>query len=38
MEAIVIFLAVVATLSLLGLLADRFGVDSRDLAPPSAAD
>lgn len=35
MEAMLIALAAVAGLSLFGLLADRFGVDSRDLAPPS---
>lgn len=38
MDATLILAGFVAALGLLGLLADRFGIDSRDLAPPPAAD
>ena len=36
MEAALLAIVIVSLLSLLGLLADRFGVDSRDLSRPSS--
>ena len=36
MEAALLAIVIVSLLSLLGLLADRLGVDSRDLTKPSS--